>query len=96
MLVGLVLIHKPLKAIPGKVLQQTMKHDILMPHGVASFRVLIVGKTSKPRRIHAMRPVHQIKPDSRGSSPAMTAEIDDALCGCSSAVFDNDHADARH
>jgi len=54
-----MLIHKLVKATPGNVLQQTVKYDILMLHGVASFRVLIVGKTSKRRRIHAMRRVHE-------------------------------------
>ena len=58
-LIGIVLIHKPSEALPRHMLQSAVEYAILMQHGVASFRVLIVGKTSKPRRIHAMRLVHQ-------------------------------------
>ena len=58
-LVGTVFIHKPGEAAPRHMLQHRVEYAILMQHGVASFRVLIVGKTSKPRRIHVMRQVHQ-------------------------------------
>jgi hypothetical protein len=59
MLVGIVPVHQPLKTMPGHVLQYPVKYAILMQHGVAPFRVANVGKTSKHRRIHAMRPVQQ-------------------------------------
>ncbi|CAH1669275.1 hypothetical protein CHELA20_50471 [Hyphomicrobiales bacterium] len=45
-----------------------------MPHGVASARVQNTGKCLETSRINAMRHVHKIQPDSRGSSPAMTAK----------------------
>jgi hypothetical protein len=57
--VGTVLIHKPIEAMPGQLLQYPVKHAILVQHGVVPFRVLTVGKTSKHRRIHAMRLVYQ-------------------------------------
>ncbi|MGO9483697.1 MAG: hypothetical protein ACLPX9_03800, partial [Rhodomicrobium sp.] len=38
------------------------------------FRVQIVAKRPDRSRINVMRSVHKIKPDSRGSSPAMTME----------------------
>jgi hypothetical protein len=41
------------------MLQYAVKDAILVLHGAASFRVSIVGKTSKHRRIHAMRLVQQ-------------------------------------
>jgi hypothetical protein len=72
MLVGMVLIHKPIEAMPGDLLQYAVKHAILVQHGAGSFRVSNVGKTSKHRRIHAMHHVYKFKPDSRGTSPAMT------------------------
>ena len=43
MLVGLVFIHKPFEAVPRQMLQYAVKHAIVVPHGVASFCVLIVG-----------------------------------------------------
>ena len=59
MLVGMVLIHKLIEAMPRHLLQYAVKHAILVPHGAGSFRVSNVGKTSKHRRIHAMHPVHK-------------------------------------
>ena len=43
MLVGMVLIHKPIEAMPGYLLQYAVKHAILVQHGAGSFRVSNVG-----------------------------------------------------
>ena len=59
MLVRAMLIHKSIKTVPRHLLQYAVKHAILMLHGVGPFRVSIVGKTSKHRRIHAMRLVQK-------------------------------------
>ena len=52
-------IHKPIQYRPGHQLQNRMEYCIVMGHGVAPSRVLIVGKTSEHRRIHAMHHVHK-------------------------------------
>jgi hypothetical protein len=54
-----VLFHKSIKTVPRHLLQYAVKHAILVQHGVGSFRVANVGKTSKHRRIHAMRLVQK-------------------------------------
>ena len=59
MLVRAVLFHKSIKTVPRHLLQYAVKHAILVQHGVGSFRVANVGKTSKHRRIHAMRLVQK-------------------------------------
>jgi hypothetical protein len=59
MLVRAVLVHKSIETLPRHMLQYAVKDAILVLHGAASFRVSIVGKTSKHRRIHAMRLVQQ-------------------------------------
>ena len=48
------------------MLQDLMKNAILMAHGVGPFRVQIVAKRLKHRRINAMHLVYKIKPDSSG------------------------------
>jgi hypothetical protein len=58
MLVGPLLLHKAIKAMPRYVLQHPVQYAILVQHGAASSRVSKIGKTSKHRTIHAMHPVH--------------------------------------
>ena len=41
-LVASMLLHKPVECTPGKVLQQSVQHAILMPHGI----VLSVSRSS--------------------------------------------------
>jgi hypothetical protein len=53
------------------MLQQTVKHAIPMPNGIAPFRVQIVAKRPDRSRINAMRHVHKIKPDSGVNNPGV-------------------------
>jgi hypothetical protein len=58
--IGPVLLHYSLEPMPRNMLQYSMKHAILVQHGVGPFRVQNVAQRSKHRRIHVMRRVHKI------------------------------------
>jgi hypothetical protein len=72
LLVGLRRIHQPIQDVPRHELQQCMKYCIVVTHDVAFSLILIVGKTSKPRRIHAMRLVHQNRTGQPWLDPAIS------------------------
>jgi hypothetical protein len=62
-----------LKHAPRNVLQKIVQNAILMPHGVAPFRVQETRQRLNTSRINTVRSVCKIKPDSRGTRPAMTS-----------------------
>jgi hypothetical protein len=56
--IGTVLLHKPIGSRPRNLLQKRVKNDILVLHGLISFRVQMIRNQLEPNRINA---VHSFK-----------------------------------
>ena len=67
-----MLADQLLEHAPWNLLQKVVKNAILMPHGVAPFRVQETRQRLNTSRINTVRSVQKFKPDSRGTRPGMT------------------------
>jgi hypothetical protein len=75
-----MLVHKSIELAPWNEFEQIVENAILVPHGVDPLSCPDDSKPSGTEKNQCRALVQaQIVPDSRGSSPAMTAETEAPL-----------------